>query len=130
MGGLLFDDKGVLVAGFSHALGSDARKLLGELNKDTIVMEAEFVAVLLAFRLWGKRVAHSHVVAFVDNNAVRDILISCRGRSPIVKNLLKMFVGLEVGCEFIPWFSRVPSPSNCADHSSKPPAQVVFVCSS
>ena len=119
VGGLLFDDKGVLVAGFSHALGSDARKLLGELNKDTIIMEAEFVAVLLAFRLWGKRVAHSPVVAFIDNNAVRDILISCRGRSPIVKNLLTMFVGLEVGCEFIPWFSRVPSPSNCADHPSR-----------
>ena len=130
VGGLLFDDKGVLVAGFSHALDSDVRKLLGEINKDTIIMEAEFVAVLLAFRLWGKRVANSPVVAFIDNNSVRDILISCRGRSPTVKSLLKMFVSLEVECEFIPWFSRVPSPSNCADLPSKPPAQVVFVCSS
>ena len=70
VGGLLFDDKGVLVAGFSHALSSDVRKLLGEINKDTIIMEAEFVAVLLAFRLWGKRVAHSPVVAFIDNKQI------------------------------------------------------------
>ena len=73
IGGMLFNHKCQLLAGFSHKLGSSERIMLGEGSSDTIIMAAEFVAVVCAVSAW------------------------------------------------------LPSPSNCADAPSKPPAQIVFL---
>ena len=67
------------------------------------------------------------LVLFIDNNACRNVLISAKGRLPLMRKLLAHCLRLEHKVEYTPCVVRVPSPSNCADAPSKPPAQIVFL---
>ena len=127
IGGMLFNHKGQLLAGFSHRLGANDRNLLGEGSSDTIIMAAEFVAVVCAISAWQDRLMNVPLVLCIDNNACRDILISAKGRSPLMRKLLAHYLRVEHKVGYTPWVARVPSPSNCADAPSKPlSAQIQF----
>ena len=119
IGGMLFNHKGQLLAGFSHRLGKCERIPLGEGSSDTIIMAAEFVAVSCAISAWQDRLKNVPLVLFIDNNACRDVLISAKGRSPLMRKLLAHYLRLEHKVGYTPWVARVPSPSNCADAPSQ-----------
>ena len=62
---------------FSGNLDKYHVALLNPKGSKTIIIEFEFFAVLIAYKAWAKEVAGSQLVVFIDNNAVRDSLISC-----------------------------------------------------
>ena len=127
IGGMLFNHNGQLLAGFSHRLESYERAQLGEGSSDTIIMAAEFVAVSCAVIAWQKHLENVPLVLFIDNNSCRDVLISSKGRSPLMRKLLAHYLKSEHRLGFTPWVARVPSPSNCSDAPSKPlSAQILF----
>ena len=92
---------------------------LGANSKRTIIMEAEFLALICALQVWAGLIRNAPVTAFIDNNSCRDIIISAKGRSKTVKCLLQHFLKLEHDCGIIMWVARVPSPSNIADEPSR-----------
>ena len=55
------------------------------------------------------------MVVFIDNNSARDVLISGLARNM----LTKLYLTVEAMTRSFPWFTRVPSPSNCADSPSR-----------
>ena len=65
IGGMLFNHKGQLVAGFSHKLEAGERAQLGEGSSDTIIMAAEFVAVSCAILAWQGRLRNVPLVLFI-----------------------------------------------------------------
>ena len=119
IGGMLFNHKGQLLAGFSHGLEAGDRAQLGEGSSDTIIMAAEFVAVSCAVIAWQKLLVNTPLVIFIDNNSCRDVLISSKGRSPLMRKLLAHYLKVEHMLGFTPWIARVPSPSNCSDAPSR-----------
>ena len=119
IGGMLFNHKGQLLAGFSHKLGSSERIMLGEGSSDTIIMAAEFVAVVCAVSAWQDRLMSVPLVLCIDKNACRDVLISAKGRSPLMRKLLAHYLRVEHKVGYTPWVARVPSPSNCSDAPSR-----------
>ena len=118
IGAMLFNHLGHLVCGFSHQLSDHACSKLGADSQETIIMAAEFIAVSCAVETWKMRIANVPLILFIDNNSRRDVLISAKGRSPLMRKLLKHYLRVEYLTGFLPWIARVPSPSNCADDPS------------
>ena len=87
--------------------------------KETVIFEAELVALICAMRLWKHRLQGQPVLFFVDNNSARDVAISGAARSPVANRLLDLLLSDESSCEILAWYQRVPSPSNVADLPSR-----------
>ena len=92
VGGLILNASGVLVSAFSALIPSSLRVVLGESVKETIIFEAELVALICAMRRWRGRLSGKPTLFFVDNNAARDVAISGAARSPIANRLLDMLL--------------------------------------
>ena len=58
-------------------------------------------------------------MCFIDNNAVRDCLISAKASGDIANRLLECVLQNETDNGFLMWFARVPSKSNIADDPSR-----------
>ena len=75
--------------------------------------------IVLAGRLWQEAIRGRHVLVFVDNDSARDAAI--RGYSPSLPSAL--LVGelwqTMAAAAAVPWFDRVPGPSNLADGPSR-----------
>ena len=82
-------------------------------------MAAEFLAVSCATLTWRDQLRNAPLVLFIDNNSCRDVLISAKGRSPLMRKLLSHYLKNEHEVGFTPWVARVPSPSNCSDAPSR-----------
>ena len=72
VGGLLFDSVGRLRGCFSFCLNDNHLDALGANKKGTIIMEAEFLALICALQVWAPLIRNAPVTAFVDNNLCRD----------------------------------------------------------
>ena len=118
-GGVLVSPAGKPVRFFSGNLSKDHVALLNPKGLKTIIFECEFLAVLIAYKVWAKEVAGSQLVVFIDNNAVRDSLISCDTSNEIAAVILKSILQLEDDVKALAWYTRVPSPSNIADDPSR-----------
>ena len=118
VGGIILNASGTLVSAFSALIPKSLRAVLGETVKETIILEAEVVALICATRKWRGLLSGKPTLFFVDNNAARDIAISGAARSPIANKLLHMLLLDECSAEILAWFQRVPSPSNPADAPS------------
>ena len=114
IGAVLYSPSGSRVNFFSQRLPDEVLADLNPSKKKTAIYECEFFALFCAFLLWGSRVS-STVVIYTDNNAVRDILISCATSSPVARQILVATLALECECQMTPWYNRVPTDSNGAD---------------
>ena len=76
--------------------------MLGEGSSDTIIMAAEFVAVVCAVSAWQDRLMGVPWVLCIDNNACRNVLILAKGRSSLMRSSSHdLKVEHKVGCA--PW---------------------------
>ena len=118
-GGVLVSPDGKPVKFFSGELAPHHLEMLNPRKAKTIIFECEFLAVFIAYKLWAREVAGSQLVIFIDNNAVRDCLISCDSSNVIASVILKEILKLEDAAKVLAWYTRVPSPSNIADDPSR-----------
>ena len=118
-GGVLVSPTGKPVRFFSGNLSKDHVALLNPKGLKTIIFECEFLAVLIAYKVWAKEVAGSQLVVFIDNNAVRGSLISCDTSNEIAAVILRSILQLEDDVKALAWYTRVPSPWNIADDPSR-----------
>ena len=83
--------------------------------KETIIFEAEVVALICPMRRW-RGLLSKPTLFFVDNNAARDIAISEAARSSTANKLSDLLLlderSAEILAWFQAWFQRVPSPSS------------------
>ena len=118
-GGVLVDPAGTCIAHFGFVLHGDDLSRLNPSVKQTIIHECAFLAVAIAIRLWKDRVAARQVVSFMDNNAVRDSLISGKASGRVTNRILELVFENETRHCLLMWFARVPSKSNIADDPSR-----------
>ena len=119
-GGALVSPQGTPpVKFFSFELKGDDLGYLKPAGKKTAVFQCEFFAVLVALELWGNVLSSRQVVFYVDNDGVRDVLISCNTADPVGSVLLTSVFELEGALAISSWFTRVPSKSNIADNPSR-----------
>ena len=83
IGGVIISPDGTPYQAFSLSLNETQIETLGGSRKDTIIFEAELLAVVVAMGLWTPLIQCSPTIFFIDNNAVRDVSISGSGRSPV-----------------------------------------------
>ena len=117
-GGVLVSPQGTPV-NFSFELKGGDLSYLNSAGKKTAIFQCEFFAVLVALVLWGKLLSSRQVVFYVDNDGVRDVLISCNTADPVGSVLLTSVLELEGALAISSWFTRVPSKSNIADSPSR-----------
>ena len=95
LGGVLLDARGQPLKFFSLELTKDQRKALGEGCISSIIFEAELCAAILAMVLWKDVLCGRPVVAYIDNNSVRDVLISGSARNRMAIALTKLYLTVE-----------------------------------
>ena len=110
---------GVPAAMFSICLTEQQMAALGAKNKRSIIFEAEMLAMVLAMKVWQPYIGHKPVLIFIDNNSARDVAISGKARGPVAAKLIEFLLHLEDEAAIWPWYARVPSESNPADHPSR-----------
>ena len=118
-GGVLVSPSGKPTNFFSFELSGDDLQKLNPAGKKTATFKCEFFAVLVALSLWQKQLTNRQVVFYVDNDGVRDVLISCSTSDPVGHVLLTKVLELEGTLALSSWFTRVPSKSNIADDPSR-----------
>ena len=116
---MLVSPQGTPVNFFSIELKGDDLGYLNPAGKKTAIFQCEFFAVLVAIELWGEVLSSRQVVFYVDNDGVRDVLISCNTADPVGSVLLTSVLELEGALAISSWFTRVPSKSNIADNPSR-----------
>lgn len=104
---------------FSFELsGKDVDKL-NPSGKKTVIFQCELFAVLVALSVWRDQLSSRQVVFYIDNDGVRDVLISSDTSDPIGHVMLTRVLELEGALAIFSWFTRVPSRSNIADGPSR-----------
>ena len=95
--------------------------LTSEFEEDSMhpIYELEIFPVLLALRVWQRRLVNTQVVFYLDNDAARSGLIRAEGSTELAQKLISEFVILEKQLRIFPWFARVPTASNPADDASR-----------
>ena len=119
LGGIIYNSDGTAVQAFSFSLSASQIDMLGGAVKQTIIFEAELLALIVSFVLWKNLVSNAPVVFYVDNNSARDVAISANSRSKLIAGLVEQLLKVEDISSSFCWFARVPSPSNPADDPSR-----------
>jgi hypothetical protein len=104
---------------FSCALDSSQREILGEMNKQQIIFEAETFCAVLAYLLWIKKLTNRNSTLYVDNEGTKFCMMKGFSENATVDCLCAIFCELEVSSETSCWLARVPSYSNVADMPSR-----------
>ena len=107
------------IAFFSYTLSNCQALALGSDTKKTVIFEAELIAFVAAIILWRDRIVNRSLVAFVDNNSVRDVCISGKARNAMGHQLITLLLAVEDLAGLNTWIARVPSPSNPSDILSR-----------
>ena len=128
IGGLLVDETGRSLEYFGLALPPSLLEQFLSFS-DHPIYELELLPVLVAIKIWAKRLYKSHVVFYLDNNAAHSALVRADGSTPVAAGIVNEFVKFEKLLHLLPWFGRVPSFSNPADDASRLHFQVPWLVS-
>jgi hypothetical protein len=84
-----------------------------------VIGQAELWPVLLSLLTWSDKMAGRQVIFFLDQDAARQALVKAYSPSrPSAEIVAQVFVNVAL-LEVYPWFARVPTESNVADHASR-----------
>ena len=115
---MLASSDGKLQRYFSQEIHVELLKLINVTSRKTAIFELEFFGIF-CIHVWLDLLKGAQLVAYTDNDGVRDFLIACQTSSvnsePILDCCLK--VENELGLNL--WMSRVPTDSNIADDPSR-----------
>ena len=83
------------------------------------VAQSELLPVTVSRLIWRSRLLSRRVIHFIDNEGIRQALITGGTKSLSCTALLSQTsrLGIDLGANF--WYARIPSPSNIADDPSR-----------
>ena len=104
---------------FSLPVDAVGRAVLGELEKQQIIFEAETLSAVLAFMLLKGHLTNKRCLIFVDNKGTKFSLLKGSSENKPVDLLAGYFAEVETGVHTFGWLARVPSKNNVADPPSR-----------
>ena len=96
--------------------------VLREWKKDgheQVIAQAELLPVLLVKKQMRWALEGSRVLYFIDNEGVKEALITGVTKSTASKSMLIECMKENSQNQSLPWYARIPSPSNIADDPSR-----------
>ena len=119
LGGVLFDSDGNVLQWYGIEMDLQDLVLFLDENRKTVIGELETLVVAVALLIWSRRMHSSRLMAFIDNEGAKFSLIKGYSKSPAITAICAL-VATFLDVHFIlPWYCRVPSPSNVADFPSR-----------
>ena len=88
-------------------------------GKKHYIGPVELYAVVLARARWASFLNNARVIFFVDHSGVLAACIKGNARDKLWRELLLRLEQVDAAGPMVPWFSRVPSPSNAGDGPSR-----------
>eukprot|EP00438_Fugacium_kawagutii_P021719 Skav221916 [mRNA] locus=scaffold3084:135765:137671:- [translate_table: standard] len=128
IGGLCVNSDGSAISFFSEEVPPDLLHLVERGSKETIVLELEMVAILVAATVWRDILHSTRAVIFTDNEPVRKSLIRGHSQNYLVSSLMEAFYFIEEEVRCQVWLERVPSQSNPADEPSRMECSTLLGC--
>ena len=119
VGAVLVSSDGKLQRYFSQEIHVELLKVINVTSRKTAIFELEFFAIFCPFHVWHDLLKGVELVAYSDNDGVRDSLIACQTSSVNSEPILEACLKIEywLGLNF--WMIRVPTDSNLADDPSR-----------
>lgn len=119
VGGILCNPDGSVASWFGHALSSrDVCSFMKE-GQENAIAELETLAVVIAVFLWANALKSQHAIFCLDNDVSRFALMKGYSRSAGAMALARTAAERCESHTIMPWFLRVASSSNLADHPSR-----------
>ena len=119
IGGVLLDPASGSYLYFKAFLSEKVVALFTSRGAEAIIGDVELLPVWVSLLVWAEKMRHRPVLAFIDNEGSRSILV--RGYSSSFISVALAHLALEeeaaCGCKF--WFARVSSEGNVADAPSR-----------
>ena len=118
-GAVIFDERGFVLAWMSHMFGRRDVLPFAPEGAVTVIGELETVAVCMAIHMWIDILESKHAVFFIDNEGAKFSFVKGYSHSAGITLLCDFAADLLDKHTVVPWYSRVPSPSNIADFPSR-----------
>ena len=123
IGGVIMVPETGLYAYYGAKLSDEAvdKLMKGSANP---IAQIEFLAILVAIRLWARELFHQSTIAFIDNEGTKSAMIKGSSGEPMLAEIAADIAEEEIVLGMLIYFERVPSHSNIADgppRSSPPP---------
>ena len=119
LGAVLISGSGHVVAWFGLSLDISDIELFLRDGQETAIGELETLAVAAALFVWHQRLRSNQLVVYIDNEGAKVALIKGYSSSLATTAICALAATfLDSHC-ILPWYSRVPSPSNLADFPSR-----------
>ena len=118
-GAMLYESPSEVIHCFGISINDDLCNEWRLEGKNQLVTEAELLPVLISRVFWHKFLRHRKVINFIDSNPALFSCIKGSSESENCNNIVKAISIAEVDLCLWPWYTRVPSLSNCADWPSR-----------
>ena len=115
---MLVSSDGKLQRYFSQEIHVETFKMTNVTSRKTAIIELEFFAIVCSIHVWRDLLKGAQLVAYTDNDGVRDYLIACQNSSVNSQRILEACLKIEYELGLNLWMSRVPADSNIADDPS------------
>ena len=107
IGAVLVGPSGKKFRFFSEKVSDVMLQKVNVTVRKTIIFECEFWAILCAMYAWKQFLSGCNVVAYMDNDGVRDSLIACHCSSANATPILDACIRLESTLGWNVWYNRV-----------------------
>ena len=103
----------------SFVVPEDLVRLWKKDGIEQVIAQAELLPIVMVKRQMRWALEGARVLFFVDNDGVKEALVSGTTRSEASKSMLVECMIQDSTSNSLPWYARVPSPSNLADSPSR-----------
>ena len=103
---------------FMHKLEDEQLRRL-QTYTSKVITPLEVIPAVASFDVWKARTLHRRIFVFIDNDGARACLIKMHSDVPAIHAALRCLGEQLAKHPCFPWFSRVPSASNCSDAVSR-----------
>ena len=119
IGGVLIDHRDSSVLYFGCYLPDTLINEWKAQGKEQVIAEAETLPLLIARRIWRRRLYRAKVISFIDNEGARASVVKGSSKSAGCSAILEAMELEDLALGLWDWPTRVPSYSNLADGPSR-----------
>ena len=119
LGAVLVSSAGAILGWFGIHVGPNDLSPLLDDGQETIIGELETLAVAMALQIWVDLLESTQLMVYIDNEGAKFSLIKGYSVSKSITTICALAATTLDAYFVLPWFGRIPSPSNLADFPSR-----------